>query len=788
MNDDGIEEKITSELAELKLRVVNLEAKNQELQKEVTNFRGVEQALKESETHLRLITNSIPDSIIIIDNDGIIQHCSKSILGYEPASVIKSSIFDYIHPDDLEKIKDNFHKTIDMHLSEKVEYRCITIDGYYMWAETIGSVILDEKDQPSGVVFYIRDVSERKQIEGALRLSEEKFSKAFHCNPDPITITTWGKGRYIEINNAWIEATGYKRSEAIEHTDIELGFWVALEDRDIMSRQIHEQGSIRNFETMFRMKSGEIRIYLISAEIIDVDNNKPHLLCVHTDITDQLIMEERLRKSEAELRSLIENANGIIYSVSSERKFNFVSPGWTELLGHDLADVRNHPIESFIHPDDIYLCRNYMDKVIATGKHHKGVEYRVKHKNGKWRWHTSSGMPVKDESGINLYYVGMAIDITERKQAEKALQESEQRFREMLENIKLAAVMLDKKGRLTFCNEYFLQLLGRERKEAIGQDWAENCLPPDVRERDMRILNRSLEKKAAPSYGESEIQTKTGERRIIMWSNIFLNSAGNAVIASIGEDVTERRTVEKRNQELILELESTNRELKGFTSIISHELNSSLRGITALADWLYSDYYDSIDEQGREHLTLLQRRTIRMHNFLNGLLRYLRISQRREEKTKININTVLTEVIEMLVLPDNISIVIDNEMPLLVLENMHIQLVFENLISNSIRYMDKNKGQIKISCQQQGEYWKFSIQDNGPGIDAKYFERIFRIFQTLKPRDEYESTGIGLSIVKKIVELYGGKVWVESKIGVGSTFHFTLPDQNSIKKIKMQTN
>lgn len=142
---------------------------------------------------------------------------------------------------------------------------------------------------------------------------------------------------------------------------------------------------------------------------------------------------------------------------------------------------------------------------------------------------------------------------------------------------------------------------------------------------------------------------------------------------------------------------------------------------------------------------------------------------------KINLKEVVTEVIGNLAPPKNIRVEITNRLPTILADKVRISQVFQNLISNSIKYMDKSKGYIKIGCKDEKSFWKFSVADNGPGIGKKYYEKVFKIFQTLGVRDDKESTGVGLSVVKKIIELYGGKIWLESKVGKGTTFFFTIP-------------
>ena len=141
----------------------------------------------------------------------------------------------------------------------------------------------------------------------------------------------------------------------------------------------------------------------------------------------------------------------------------------------------------------------------------------------------------------------------------------------------------------------------------------------------------------------------------------------------------------------------------------------------------------------------------------------------------VNLNQLLAEVIYLIAPPAHIDIQVEDELPSILCERTRIEQVFQNLLSNAVKFMDKQRGEIKITCAQEDGYWKFSIADNGPGIDEKYFDKIFQIFQTLAPRDESENTGVGLALVKKIIEMYNGKIWVESKVGHGSKFFFTLP-------------
>jgi len=248
-------------------------------------------------------------------------------------------------------------------------------------------------------------------------------------------------------------------------------------------------------------------------------------------------------------------------------------------------------------------------------------------------------------------------------------------------------------------------------------------------------------------------------------------------VADVIAGIIERKQAEKRQAQLLKELESANHELKDFAYVASHDLKAPLRGIKTLAEWLSADYADKLGEQGKEQIGLLIRRVERMHNLIEGVLQYSRVGRVTENLAAVNLNKLMPEIIDTLAPPANITITVENELPTIESEPTRIAQVFQNLMSNAIKYMDKPQGQIKVSCVEEDGFWKFGVADNGPGIEEKHFEKIFQIFQTLASRDDFESTGIGLTITKKIVELYGGKVWVQSKVGEGSTFFFTLPKQ-----------
>jgi two-component system sensor kinase FixL len=240
-------------------------------------------------------------------------------------------------------------------------------------------------------------------------------------------------------------------------------------------------------------------------------------------------------------------------------------------------------------------------------------------------------------------------------------------------------------------------------------------------------------------------------------------------------DVSGWKQAQQRQQDLVQKMENANRELTEFAYVVSHDLRAPLRGIKTLASWIAADSAAKLDAEGQEQLSLLLSRVGRMEDLINGILQYSRAGRPSDEdQGVVDLGEVLPSIIDMLAPPPHIAITIESALPQVHVDRTRIGQLFQNLISNAVKFMDKPQGQIRIRCTEDAEVWRFSVADNGPGIEEKYFQKIFKLFQTLAPRDECESSGVGLAVVKKIATFYGGQVWVESRVGEGSTFFFTL--------------
>ena len=347
----------------------------------------------------------------------------------------------------------------------------------------------------------------------------------------------------------------------------------------------------------------------------------------------------------------------------------------------------------------------------------------------------------------------------------------------IISTIQEPLVVLDADERVVSANRIFYQVFQITEEETLGRAFFEL----NEKQWDIPVLRQLLAEDLPKMRKVEAFELQhdfpgIGSRTVLIRARLIegkLTRQNLTLLTFL--NITERKRLEAEQIRMIHELESANEELNNFAYVISHDLKAPLRAIGSLADWIVTDQRDKLDAEGQEHLRLLIQRVRRMNDLIDGVLRYSRIGRLHEAVVAIDINELVHEVIDSLAPPAQIVVTVAPGLPTFQAERTAIQQVLQNLIANAIRYLDKPQGRIEIDCTSQGESWRFSVTDNGPGIEARHYDRIFQLFQTLNPRDRVESTGVGLAIVKKIVEQCGGQVGIESTPGQGSTFFFTLP-------------
>jgi len=374
----------------------------------------------------------------------------------------------------------------------------------------------------------------------------------------------------------------------------------------------------------------------------------------------------------------------------------------------------------------------------------------------------------------------LQLKMAQHKRVEETLEHKENLLQMIISVTGEAMILIGNDGLITLFNPAAEEMFGCKKEDMLGQS-LDRLIPEQYRHHHSQYIQSYFATGKPDGIIGSTVELpalRSNGQTFPMEMSLSAGSLGDKqYVIAVARDITERKQTERCQDELLKKVDNINTELKDFVSIVSHDLKAPLRGIKTLANWVLSDCSDNLDDQAKEHINLLLERVERMYNLIEGALQYSRAGQEEEKKALVDLNNFVPEIINMVVPPDNITVTIENELPVIECEETHIMQLLQNLLSNAIKYMDKPQGWIKIGCTEQDDFWEFSVADNGPGIEKKHFERIFKIFQALPTSPDFEGTGIGLTVAKKIVELYQGRIWVESKIGEGSTFFFTLPKQ-----------
>jgi PAS domain S-box-containing protein len=419
-------------------------------------------------------------------------------------------------------------------------------------------------------------------------------------------------------------------------------------------------------------------------------------------------------------------------------------------------------------------------------------EFRSCHPTEGIRWFSSRSQIFYDADGQPLRAIGISIDITDRKQIEQALRQSEQRFRNMADNAPLMVWVTDATGYCTYLSRSWYEFSGQTEAGGLGFGWLD-ATHPDDRElaRDIFLSANSRQEAFQLEY---RLRHQNGEYRACLdVARPWFGSNGefNGYIGSV-IDIDDRKRAEATLAERAHELanlntllaqaatllDERNQELDRFVHIVAHDLKAPLRAISNLSEWIEEDLEGSLTADTQQQMDRLRGRVRLMESTINGLLDYARAGRTDATTETVVVAELLAETIDAIAPPPTFEITIAPGMPTLQTKRLLLSQVFANLIGNAFKHHDRDDGTICISSQDQGDFYEFAIADDGPGIAPEDRDRVFVIFQAANPQQNPDSSGIGLAIVKKIVETAGGQIRLESELGRGTTFYFTWPTRS----------
>ena len=661
----------------------------------------------------------------------------------------------------------------------------------------------------------------------ALRQSEEKFRLAFHTSPDSINLNRLSDGLYIDINDGFAQIMGYTREEVIGKTSLELDVWDDPEDRKRLVAGLTADGMVENLEAKFRGKNGRTRFGLMSARVLRI-NDEDMILSITRDITDRKKAEAALRHSEEKFRSFVENANDIVFSLTPEGVFTYASPNWTDILGHDPASVLGESFTRFVHPEDIPACRKFLNTVIRTGCKNQGIEYRIRHRDGFFRWHTTNAAPLPDEDGTAVAFLGIARDITEQKQSQRALSLFNRIARVFLTVDKtdlyeeVLAVLLNAfHSRFGYVG--YIDAAGNLTCPSMTRDIWEGCQIPDKsivfpREKWGGLWGRSLLEKrtllaneglnfpcghielsnalVAPILHQGEL---IGQLALADHPGGYTDEDADLLsrtadqIAPILRARLEEAHHEREREHLETQLrQSQKMEAVGrLAGGVAHDLNNLLSPIIGYGELLLEDI--SPGDARRGPVKEIQKAGLRARDLVRQLLAFGRKQTLRYRP--VNLNTIIQNFETLLrqSIPEHIDIVTRPapSIPIIQADSGQIEQALMNLAINARDAMPEG-GKLTIKTDtadldemydatygdavKPGPYVLLWVEDTGCGMDAADRERIFEPFFTTKGDG---GTGLGLATVHGIVKQHGGHIRVYSEPETGTVFKVYFPVSNT---------
>ncbi|WP_425408166.1 PAS domain-containing protein [Hyphococcus sp.] len=517
----------------------------------------------------------------------------------------------------------------------------------------------------------------------------------------------------------------------------------------------------------------------------DPKTGKKYVFVASVDVTKEKTAEEALRVSEERLRLILDTSYDGYWDWRLQEKYEYMSPRFWEMFGYDPSTKRHHPDEwqSIIFEDDLKLALENFDRHVETrGEHPYAQEVRYRHADGSTVTVLCRGKVIEwDLEGRPLRMVGTHTDVSALKDAERAVRMSEERFALAAEG---ASVGIWDWKSIAEDGEYWsprqYQLLGYSPDEIDpSMSSFKSLLHPEDVERTIKAVGEHFAQRT-PFHIEYRLRHKTkGYRWFLGTGKAVWDDKGDPV-RMIGTimDIDDRKKAEAALEKRSEELRRSNQQLEEFAHIASHDLKAPLRGVDMIASWLEQDLRETLCDESRSNLTMMRSRITRMERLLDDLLAYAKAGQESQKLVNVDCANLVEDVFS-LVAPAAFTLTQNSRLPKFVTAAPPFEQIFRNLIHNAVKHHDRDEGCISIRHEERDTHFLFEVSDDGPGVPAEYQRRIFGMYQTLKSRDKVEGSGMGLAIVKKIIEHAGGTIHVVSNPETmrGTTFSFTWPKQ-----------
>jgi PAS domain S-box-containing protein len=745
---------------------------------DITERKRIEDELRISEEKFINVFEHAPigKSLTAIDGTVNINQTFCSMIGYSLEELKGLKWQEITYPEDIEMTQDNMNSLIKGERKiARFQKRYIHKNGSVIWTDVSSYLQLDKAGNPLYFITAINDITERKLTEKALQESTRKIKEAqelAHLGYWLWDIKTgeveWSEEVYKIFN---LDPNEFKPNI---NSILELSPWPEDHERDkeLISKAV-ENHTPGFYEQKFLRPDKSIGFYTSTFQgNYDEKGNLLSIVGTILDITDRKKAEADFIASETRYRRLFESAkDGILILDAESGMIVDVNPFLITMLGYTYEQFLGKYIWDIGIFKDIIANKNNLETLLEK-------EY-IRYEDLPLQKADDTIINVEFVSNVYLVNNQKVIQCNIRDISERIKTESELKIKnQVFEDSIAAQSTANLKGELTHANPAFLQMWGYEHlTEIIGKTVDALFANPADAIPVFEAMNTS-------GKWSGEFQALRADGSIFIsrgYSTCMKNTRGEIIgYQSANLDVTKERETDALILQTSADLARSNRDLEQFANVASHDLQEPLRMVSSYTQLLADRYKDQLDEKAHKYITYAVDGAVRMQRLINDLLIYSRVGTRGKQPEPVDAHKILGEALANLssAIQDSHAVITNDNLPVVFVDATQLLQVFQNLISNAVKFCSGRSPYIHIGVRDSGHEWIFSVKDNGIGIDSRYAERLFIIFQRLHTRDEYQGTGIGLALCKRIIDRHGGNIWFESEPGEGSTFYFTL------KKIK----
>lgn len=522
--------------------------------------------------------------------------------------------------------------------------------------------------------------------------------------------------------------------------------------------------------TYIRKDGSRFPVLLSVTALYDSEGNINGFVGIGQDISDRKQAEKELR----ELNTAMQNAVEGIARLDLEGRYVNVNRAYANKCGYKPEEMIGMEWRMTVHPDDVEMLILACQEMLTSGK--VEFEARGKRKNGSFFYKQITMVKACDEKGIFNGNHCFMKDITDRKLTERALEESEYKYRQIVELAEEGIWLIDSKARTTYVNQAMARMLGYSELEMFGR-----ALFDFMDEEGKQSANDQSDRRKQGMAERHELRLKSKDGKDVwtyMSTSPVMDEKGNLLSScALVYNITDRKEIERQMLQITEDLKRSNEDLEQFAYVASHDLQEPLRAVTSYTQLLAQRYQGNLDAKADKYINYIVDGASRMQQLINDLLAYSRLGTRAQEFEAADCNAAVQQSLSNLqiAIAEKNAVITYESLPTVMADEFQLVQLFQNLIGNAIKFCRQDVPIIHIAAIMQDHEWLFSVRDNGIGIDPEYADRIFIIFGRLHSRREYSGTGIGLAICQRIVERHGGRIWVESQSGEGATFYFTIP-------------